>query len=449
MALWDRVTQFLALQPWQEPQLQTRSDDSSISDLIARFNVREAVWRPASIRSAMSVPAIFRSVAFISNTVGTLSLEAFRNGVKLAPEDRPRVIVRPDPFQRPREFFRDTAYNIVTRGESWWWVAKRDTDGSALSVLNVPPHEVTVTERERDLRFPIIEWRGREMPNDDMVQITFLREPGELRGKGPLQMCDAAVSVAVEAQEWAANFYAEGGKGGTLIKSASPLGQTPDGWSEDAATHEADIMRAQWVARAHNTVRVIDPSIDSVEEHDPNEAGAQMLESRGYQVGEAVRMIGVPASILAYGVAGTSLTYQNVGQELDKFTRITLVPDYLEPIEQAMSDLLTRSTVARFNLEGLRRNDAKTRWEIYEIAGKVIGQQAAADLANEAEGLTPGDIERAPVPFSVPQAVPTSLPIQTRSLHEVRCPKCARLVGRVSGPAELFCRHCKEQVAAA
>jgi phage FluMu protein Com len=38
--------------------------------------------------------------------------------------------------------------------------------------------------------------------------------------------------------------------------------------------------------------------------------------------------------------------------------------------------------------------------------------------------------------------VPASLPVQVRSLQDVRCPKCNRLNGRVGGPAEIQCKKC-------
>lgn len=436
MGLLDSIKAWVTMESPQELQVR----DTSIDDFVQRLNAsRQSVFRPNTVRDAMSVPAIFRSVAIIANTVGALSLEAWRNGVKLAPEDRPRIIVRPDPFRRPREFFRDTAYNMATRGEAWWWAAKRDVDGSAMSLLNIPPREIAVTEDERDLRFPIIEWRGKRMPNEDMIQITFLQEPGDLRGKGPLQMCDAAVSVSVEAQDWAANFYADGGGPGITIKSARELDPTLD----DNGLSEADHLRAQWIDRHNNGTRVIDPGIESVEYQAPNEAGAQMLESRMFNVGDAVRMLGVPGTILSYGTPGSSLTYQNVGQELDKFTRITLWPDYLEGIEQAISDLLTRSTTARFNTAALYRADEKTRYEVHAIA--ITNQIYDAEYAAQLEGLAPGDVERAPVPFAAPQAIPTSLPFQTRSDRsgEIRC-SCGSLLAEYALPPYRFrCRKCK------
>ena len=168
--------------------------------------------------------------------------------------------------------------------------------------------------------------------------------------------------------------------------------------------------------------KVTDPGIEEVKEFNVNPQGAQMLDSREHQNGEAARMFGIPGSLMEYGSPGSSLTYQNLADVWVQFVRGCLAPNYLEPIEQALSDLLPRSQVARFAVAGLERADVKTRWEVYGMAATVLGADEAAAYAREKrEGLAPGDVEMAPVPFAPASAVPASLP-QLRTTGEVRCP---------------------------
>jgi HK97 family phage portal protein len=342
------------------------------------------------------VPAIFGAVSMVSNLVGSMSMKAFRNEVELPPDQRPRVIVRPDPFTIPREFYRATTWNLATRGEGCWWIAKRDGDGNALSVLNLPPHEVTITENPRDALRPRIDWRDTRIPFDDFRQLVYSREPGQLRGIGPLQMCGAAVSVAVESQEWAANFFAEGGNPSILIKKAGML----SGEVDDKGLSEADYFLTQWMNKPHNEPRLVDEGVESVTPLAYNEQGSQLLNSRDYQNGEVARMYNIPGSLLDYYSTGSSLTYQNVGMEFEKLLRQCLRPNYLEVIEQTMSDLLTRSTVARFN----------TVYSVGITAGIIDAEEA-----RRFEGLAAGDVENAAVPFAPLQAVPSALPVQQRS----------------------------------
>lgn len=426
MALWDRVATMLAIAPKFDSveTLQTRAwpgvdsftnHPGLTEQLLAVQGLTGRPWRFPSIREALGVPAIFGAVQLISGAIGSLSMKALRNEVELPPADRPRLIVRPDPFFIPREFYGGTGYNLATRGEAWWWVMARDIDDQPLSLRNVPPHEVMVEENRDDLRYPIIKWRNKTMRNEDMLQLVYAREPGSLRGHGPLQMCGAAISVAVEAQEWAANFFLEdGGRPSILIKSATELGEDPL-----TGVHEADTLREQWMSKPNNTPRVIDPTIEDVTEVGSNEQAGAMLQARGYQNSEVATMFNMDATLLNAAISGSSVTYQNVQSKFEDFLRMCLRPNYIEVIEQTMSDLLPRATVARANTAALTLADIKTRYDVYGVGidkGIIDAQEA-----RKFEGLEPGDVENAAVPFSPPQAIPASLPIQARAVEPVRC----------------------------
>ena len=196
-------------------------------------------WRKPSIADALGVPAIQRAVTLIANTTGSLSAQAYRNGELMA--STPRVISRPDPFHTPREFYRDMAYQLATQGETVVWIGSRDTYDMATALIVVPLGELTIEANPRTGCVRSYRWGNVEStrystatPDGDFVHITYLQEPGQLRGMGPIQLGQPAVSVAVEAQEWAANFYAEGGHPSTMIKSAHRARRRGGGGAEGA-----------------------------------------------------------------------------------------------------------------------------------------------------------------------------------------------------------------------
>ncbi len=380
----------------------------------------------------MGVPAVFRAVSLISNTIGALSMEVYRNEIKLSSDETPRIVIRPNPFTTPRVFYRDSAYYLARYGEVWWWTAKRDADGTAMSVLPIDPRNIQVTPNQQNLLKPQIEWLDVTMPNDDMTQITLMPDPNDpLRGIGPLQMCGAAVSVAVEAQEWAANFFA-GSPASTLIKSAVQVD-----------SDEAAILKTAWMSGAGNLPKVIDPGIESVTDIGVDPQKAQLTDIRSFQNGEVALMFGIPGVLMEHAVAGSSLTYQNLSDVWDSFVRGSLWPNYLEGIEQAMTDLLTRSLVGRFDLDGLLRADIQTRFNVYNL-GIPLGVLTPEE-ARAAEGLGPGNIENRPVPFASPAAIPSVLPIQGREEErEIRCSNCSKLlVEHATGSIRMTCPRCK------
>jgi len=397
---------------------------------IRRAQENARPWRAASVAEALGVPAILSAVSLISGTVGTLSLEAWRRGVRLDdPDQIPRIIQRPNPFTTAREFFRDTAYYIATRGESWWWTAARDPDGVALSLYPVPPWEIQVEANEFNRLRPKITWGNRVMRNEDMRHITYL--PGvNGRGVGPLQMAGVAVSVTVEAENWAANFFS--GSIPSMV-GTTDLDLTPD---------ELGDLDKQWVEKASNLPRWLTLGM-KMSESPFNAEKAQLTETREHNVGNAARMFNMPGALIEFQMGGSSLTYQNQENIWSDFQRRCLSPHYLEPIEQEMSDLLTRSTVSRFNLDQLLRADPKTRAEFYE---KVVPLGYPQEEMLRREGIVPGAVDFAPVPLGTPAQIPTQLPYQdqlrTRAeLREVRCPS-GHLVGKVAGPAEIVCKSC-------
>lgn len=429
MALSDTLRRFFALEP-QPPRVMQTRESATLEDFATAIlgNAARREWRMPTVKEALGVPAVLNAVTMISSMAGSLSLEVLRDGF---PIERPPVIRRPNPLTTPNEFFRDVASSMAKYGESWLWIAKRDSDRTALAL--VPLHPASIHIDVRDGR-RVIRHGQDEIPETEIIQITYTRDIGDSRGMGPLQLAGAAVSVAVEAQDWAANFYSQGGFASTLIKHAGELDPTlgADG------LNEAQRLLAQWEARqANNVTRVIDQNIEDITHHEPNEAGAQMLTSRMYQNGEIANMFGIPGALLEYNQPGASLTYRNLEMLTRQFVDFCLVPRYLKPIENAMSDLLPRNSVARFDTDELLRADVKTQYEVAALGFEkgVLDR----DEAREIVGLEPG-LEVEPIPFSPPRALPT-IARERGELVEVRCKK-GHLVGKTDGNAEMKCRSC-------
>lgn len=426
MRLTDAIRAFLSPEPakaWGAEFIaaQQLSLEENTEQLLTRLSgyTSNRAWTTPTVASAMGVPAIQRAVTLIASTTGMLSVQAFQKGALL--KEPPQLVRRPNPHETPGAFYSGTAAAMAKYGEFVWWIASRDGQGRAQALVLVPLHELEVRDNNENRLFPIYRWGSVEgtrysaaNPTGKFVHVKYSgTDPFELRGRGPLQMCGAASSVAVEAQAWAANFYAEGGLPSVVIKHAGELSPEED---EDGY-NEAERLRLQWVNRPNNTPRVIDQNIESVDYHQPGQQGAQMLDARQHNNGDAARMFGVPGTLLEFQAQGSSLTYQNLEGEFTKFVKTCLQPLYLEPIEQAMSDLLTRSTVARFNVKGFLRADVKTRYEVHKMA--IESGIYDADYAQREEGIAPGDVEYAPVPYSPPAAIPPSVPRQFST--EIRC----------------------------
>lgn len=380
----------MGLEPAQTPQaqLEARSlaSDADVPGLTAQLLRAQGIdpsrpWLPTQPGEAMANPAIFRGISLLANVGGSLTLEGYRLGERML--DAPALVRRPDPFATPMEFVRDTIYSMAKWGEFLWWVGARDPDGLAISLRVTNPIEWAITWDDRKWA-RLYRWRNQEIPARDVVHGTFLRDLGAARGMGPLQVCGAAIYVAQAADEWAARFFSSSGAPQMVLEH-------PDALDED----EAQTLKDSWMARTPGEPAVVSGGI-TAKPFGLNPEAAQLTQARDRSVGDAARMLGIPGDLLEYQAGGSSLTYRNLGAVGDHLVRFTLAPNYLEPIEQHLSDLLTRTTVARFNVEGLLRADIETRFRVYESGIRSSVLEVAE--ARQMEGLDPGSPELAPVP---------------------------------------------------
>jgi HK97 family phage portal protein len=373
--------------------------------LAAVQGIRLGSWNPPSIREALSVPAVFRACTLISNTIGMLLMEAYRDSRKLP--DQPALCTRPGLDGTARDFWRDTAWGLCTRGEFLWRIVDRNLDdGRARKLMILPPAEVTVAWNTTVPFLRDYTWRNMKLDPADVVHGFFARDPWGIRGFGPLQMCGAALSAAVEAEEWAARFFSEGGAPATVGKVPGRLTADEARRLHDQYLKVGDFAAAEGVTdRVGNTFRIADSGMDIVP-HQVNPESAQLLESRQHSSGNAATMFGLNAHLLNYSSPGSSLTYQNVGEVFVDAVRTSIKPGYMVPIEDAVSDALARGTTARFNTDELFRADIKTQADVYStlVTAGMQAEEAARRVGfDESAELEPMPLQSIPTGIEVPQ----------------------------------------------
>ena len=355
---------------------------------------RAALPAGQSVNEALGVPAILRAVSLIANTTGALPVEGYRNGALLHARGR-RPASSPGPTRSRRP-----APSTATPPTTWRPGASRGggsrgatpTASPVASSWSRPGRSPSASRAATASARRSAGWAAR-CAREDMRQTIYLPDETGLRGVGP---APAAAAPRSRSRSSPRSGRPTSSPRTAATPASASRPRAPCREDPETGVHEADTLREQWMSKPHNTPRVYDEGIEEIKEFSVNQQGAQMLEARAYEIGDAARMFGIPGALLEYSVPGSCLTYQNVEGEYTKFVRTCLAPNYLEPIEQELTDLLTRSTVARFNVKGILRADIKTRYEVHKIA--IETGIYTPEYAGQLEGFVPGDIEFAPVP---------------------------------------------------
>lgn len=378
---------------WLTEPLEQRSDllDPSAyypdidEQLYARQRAQAGLVPQITIREALGIPAVWRAVSMLASITGTLQLKEYRNQTEI--EAAP-VVRRPYRGWTPQAFKRDTVHYMASRGEAIWLTLERDFERFASSIVPVPPETMRSDWDGKDhSNWRAISRGGKEIRyrDEDVSHIPLMRDPETGRGVGPMQMCGVALNVAYEADKWASRFFV-GSIPSVYLDAAAPLGPT-----------DAEEIKERWLKDPPNVPKVGSGLTPHMLNLDPE--NAQLTGSRMLNRGESALMFGIPGRLLEYAESGSSITYANVGDLATELVRLTLSPMYLEPIEQAFSDLRPRGHEVRFDVSGFQRADVKTRYEIHKQAietGIYTPEYAARE-----EGVISGSSEVEPVPLRV------------------------------------------------
>lgn len=357
--------------------------------------------------SSLSLSAVYRAVALISGTIGTLPLRTLRetgDGMRQrigSVFDDPGGAVGLVPFN----WKETTVCHLLLHGNAF---LKHIYGGAGQIVALLPVHPLLVSvelPKAGDQRRPVggkwfvltktdgtREW----LDATDMTHVMGMSLDG-ITGLSIISLARNGFGTALAGDRAAANMFSRG----ALISGMV----TPDG--EDVEPDEAkDIRRAidASVTGWENASTV--PVINRRLKFTPwtmSAVDAQFLESRQFSVREIARWFGIPPHLLMETSAasnwGTGIEQQNLG-----LARFNLV-GWTTRIEQTLSTLLARPRWVEFDFAGLERPDPET--EIRLLIEQVNAGLLTLNEARAIRNLPP--VDAPPTPAEQAQA-PTEAP---------------------------------------
>jgi HK97 family phage portal protein len=347
----------------------------SAENFLAFFGVQSANLPAVTIDTALTVPAVWAAVNFLSRTLAALPLHPYRK-TKTGSERITGMLATvvhdaPNPSQDSFKFRQWFWAQVFTGGRGLAWIERTPQGVEAIWPLD--PGKTTISRRGGKVFYT---HDGVEYPAEDVIDVPFMLKADGLKHYGPIVQASKAIQLALAMNDYGSNFFAGGGVPPLVLEGPLPA-------NNDAMNRaKADIKRAIDGAKgAGESVFPIPPGY-KLNPVGLDPAKGQMIEARRFQVEEIARAYQMPPAFLQ---DLTRATFSNAEQQ-DLHLVKHLVGQWAKAFEGELNlKVFGRTARGRYlehNLDGLLRGDYKTRME-----GNARAIQTGQLTPNEARAL--------------------------------------------------------------
>lgn len=338
---------------------------------------------------ALKLSAVYACVRLYSDTVSTLPVDVLvhRDGNHVPLLPRPVWADEPDVGMAWEDHLVQVMVSLLLDGNAFVLVTRNDR-GDVVALTALDPTKVEVRRNpSREVEYV---WEQRTvLPTDDVLHITELRKPSQLRGVSRVDSLKESFGLARALEEFSARFFGSGSVTDIVIEAPGNLTREQardlaDGWEE----HHRGIRKAHRPGVLGGGAKVTKIGVDP--------ENSQLLSSRQFAVEDICRAFRVPPHMLGVTTPG-AMSYSSVEQNAIQWVRFSVVP-IVARIEAAYSRLLASGQFIRMNLDSLLRGDTQTRYSAYST-GLQAGFMSINDV-RRLEDMRPvdgGDTVRVPL----------------------------------------------------
>lgn len=347
--------------PEKRESIENPTVPVSAQNFLAFFGINSANLPSVTIDSALSVPAVWAAVAFLSRTLAALPLHAYRQ-TKGGPErvsGKLHTVIHEaaNPHMDAFKFRQHFWQQVFTGGRGLAWIERTPAGVEALWPLD--PSRAAIKRVGFDVIYTV---DNRDYPAADVIDVPFMLKADGLSHYGPIATASKAIQLALAMNDYASGFFAGGG-----VPPLALVGPLPAG-AEAMKRAMADVHRAIDAARKSDK-----PVFPMPPGHDLKPVGfepekGQMTDARRFQVEEIARTYQLPPVFLQ---DLSRATFSNAEQQ-DLHLVKHLIGQWAQALEGEMNlKLFGRDSNRRYvehNLDGLLRGDFLTRMQGYAQA---------------------------------------------------------------------------------
>lgn len=335
--------------------------------------------------TALSVPAVWAAVNFISGTIAGLPLNLYqRDGAnrKRVP-DTPLAMTLHDAvndemssFEWRKQMFSDVL--LTGRGLT---LIHRGVDNSVDRLERLNPASVSIRKKAGATQYIIGDGRDRvAYAAADIIDIPFMLTRDGLTSRSPVAIMSDVIGLSIAATRFGSKFFQNGG--------VPPFAITGGFQSGGAMARAGDDLEAATRHAAQNRrMALILPAGVEIKPLGANAEQSQLLELKQFLVEEVARIYSLPPVFLQDLSHGT---YSNTEQQDLHFVKHTL-KRWVEAFEQELNLKLfgrgQRDLFAELNMDGLLRGDFGSRMNGYAqaIQNAVMTPNEARQMENRPE----------------------------------------------------------------
>jgi len=367
---------------------------------------RSSTGIPVDETSAITLSAVWASVRIISETLASIPVDVYyRDGEtrRRASEHPVSKLIAHNPNKTSSSFtFRETlAANLCLHGNAYAIIV-RDAAARPIELVSVHPNRVKIKVNKGEKFYTVDD--KKTYSDEEMLHFVGLSFDG-VKGQSPLDALRDAIGMGIAAQQFGAEFFANGANMGGVLTHPGRLTddqikRLKDSWNRSNAG----------LGKSNGTA-VLEEGMKYERIGIPPDA-AQFLQSRRFTVEDIARAFRVPPAMLAE--MSNSSTRANVEEQAISFVRDTMNP-YIARFETEFNRKLFREDelgtyYVRFTVDGLLRGDIKTRYSSYSIA-RQWGWLSVNDI-RDLENLNPiegGDTYLSPLNMAPVAESPSNL----------------------------------------
>ena len=347
--------------------------------------------------TALTYSAVYRAVAILATTAGSLPIKLCRRSERNGREVRETIYNHPVAYaltrepnyeQTPMTWVEYLVASMALRGNGYNEIDLSGTEAK-VALWPLQPAGMSVKRKEYDPAAktrPLVYEYTCETTKTTLEPRNVLHVPlyGDgIVGKSPISLARQGIGLGLAAEGFGASWFGNGSQPSGLLTHPSKIGDKGRQQLKSALLEDHG-----GVAKSNRVLVLEDGMTWTQIGIAPDDA--QFLETRQFQITDVARWFGIPPHMLGEMARAT---WNNVEQLAIEFVTYTLRP-YLIRIEQEINRKLLKNDpdlYVKFSVDALLRGDSAARFARYEI-GHRIGMFNINDIL-ELEDRNPIDDE--------------------------------------------------------